>query len=113
MLRSLLAERQEAHQHQQLLINELNHRVKNTLVVVQSIAAQTLRSAKVPPSTWEVFNERLMALAQAIRPNGGEVGKRGAPDIVSRISTYTAIRKGAKTPGKKQKFVLSPAVLFR
>ena len=64
-LRRLLAERQEAQRHQQLLINELNHRVKNTLVVVQSIAAQTLRSAKVPRSTWEVFNERLMALAQA------------------------------------------------
>nr|WP_244622675.1 HWE histidine kinase domain-containing protein [Microvirga brassicacearum] len=30
---------------QQLLLNELNHRVKNTLATVQSIVSQTLRNA--------------------------------------------------------------------
>src|SRR3954467_8242033 len=34
---------QRHEQQQQVLINELNHRVKNTLATVQSIAAQTLR----------------------------------------------------------------------
>src|SRR3712207_7821974 len=40
--------RQEGHQR--LLMNELNHCVKNTLAVVQSIAAQTLRGASDPRS---------------------------------------------------------------
>lgn len=32
-----------AEERQALLVNELNHRVKNTLAIVQSIAAQTFR----------------------------------------------------------------------
>jgi hypothetical protein len=39
-----VTERKAAEQRQRLLIDELNHRVKNTLATVQSIAAQTLRS---------------------------------------------------------------------
>ena len=37
-----------ARQQRELLINELNHRVKNTLATVQSIAAQTLKGSEVP-----------------------------------------------------------------
>jgi PAS domain S-box-containing protein len=37
-----------AQEHQELLINELNHRVKNTLATVQSIASQSLRNAASP-----------------------------------------------------------------
>jgi two-component sensor histidine kinase len=37
-----------ARQQRELLINELNHRVKNTLATVQSIAAQTLKGTTVP-----------------------------------------------------------------
>ena len=35
-----------ARQQRELLINELNHRVKNTLATVQSVAAQTLKGAR-------------------------------------------------------------------
>ena len=38
--------RRHAEDHLKLLVNELNHRVKNTLATVQSIAVQTLRGAK-------------------------------------------------------------------
>lgn len=58
-------DRREAQDRLQLLVNELNHRVKNTLAAVQSIAQQTRRSA---PSTEEfsrAFDERLMALSRA------------------------------------------------
>jgi PAS domain S-box-containing protein len=48
-----------------LLLNELNHRVKNTLVTVQSIAEQTLRAGRVEVSVRENLTERLQALAQA------------------------------------------------
>jgi two-component sensor histidine kinase len=46
-----------------LLIEELNHRVKNTLAILQSIATQTFRSASRPER--EKFEGRLRALAEA------------------------------------------------
>ncbi len=63
-LRAREAEEHRAHQRQQLMINELNHRVKNTLATVQSLARQSLgRPADTPGLP--AFNERLMALARA------------------------------------------------
>jgi PAS domain S-box-containing protein len=50
--------------HLRLLINELNHRVKNTLATVQSMAAQTLRGASDPAIAYEKFEARLMGLAE-------------------------------------------------
>ena len=38
-----ITERKRADEHRQLLLQELNHRVKNTLATVQSVAIQTLR----------------------------------------------------------------------
>ncbi|OHB31332.1 MAG: hypothetical protein A2790_02105 [Phenylobacterium sp. RIFCSPHIGHO2_01_FULL_69_31] len=58
-------ERKRAEERRTLLINELNHRVKNTLASVQSIARQTLRSAHTPEEMVEIFTGRLMALASA------------------------------------------------
>ena len=52
-----------AERHRQLLVNELNHRVKNTLAIVQSIAAQSLRNAGVDPAVRRAFEGRLMAIA--------------------------------------------------
>ncbi|WP_082560778.1 HWE histidine kinase domain-containing protein [Caulobacter sp. Root487D2Y] len=63
-LRAREAEEQRAHQRQQLMINELNHRVKNTLFTVQSLARQSLGRPADTPGL-HAFNERLMALARA------------------------------------------------
>jgi PAS domain S-box-containing protein len=52
-----------AERHRQLLVNELNHRVKNTLAIVQSIAAQSLRNAGVDAAVRRAFEGRLMAIA--------------------------------------------------
>lgn len=60
-----LTEQKTAQVHQQLLINELNHRVKNTLSSIQSIARQTLRSDEVAPHAREQFVDRLMAMSAA------------------------------------------------
>ncbi|MDQ4061171.1 MAG: PAS domain-containing protein, partial [Pseudomonadota bacterium] len=60
-----VTERKRAEERQQLLLHELNHRVKNTLATVQSIAAQTLRNAASPAAFRETFEARLMALSQA------------------------------------------------
>ena len=56
-------ERRRAEQRQTLLLQELNHRVKNTLATVQSIANQTLRSTKSPEAFRDAFLARLKALS--------------------------------------------------
>lgn len=55
----------EYEAQQQLLIGELNHRVKNTLAVVQGLAHQTFGKSGMDPQATERFNDRLSALASA------------------------------------------------
>lgn len=57
--------RRQHEEHQRLLLNELNHRVKNTLAIVQSLALQTLRGADDIGAACDRFESRLHALAQA------------------------------------------------
>jgi len=52
----------QAEQHHRLLVDELNHRVKNMLTVVVSLAAQTLRRS----ATLEEFSESFMGRVQAL-----------------------------------------------
>jgi PAS domain S-box-containing protein len=59
-----VTERKRAEERQRLLLNELNHRVKNTLATVQSIASQTLRSAADAAAFRAAFEARLLALSQ-------------------------------------------------
>lgn len=60
-----ISDRKEAEAQQRLLIDELSHRVKNTLAIVQSIAAQTLRHKPEPAAFNAAFSARVAALAQA------------------------------------------------
>ena len=64
-LRRTLAELMRAEGRQQLLINELNHRVKNTLATVQSLALQTARASRSPEEFQPLFASRLAALSSA------------------------------------------------
>jgi two-component sensor histidine kinase len=57
--------RKRAEEHQQVLLAELSHRVKNTLASVRSIAAQTLRTAPSVEAFKGAFDGRLKALALA------------------------------------------------
>lgn len=58
-----ITERKDAEKRQQLLIDELNHRVKNTLAAVQSIAAQSLKATSDIEHR-NAFDARLIALAR-------------------------------------------------
>ncbi|HET6805448.1 MAG TPA: HWE histidine kinase domain-containing protein [Frateuria sp.] len=58
-------ERKLAEQQQRIMINELNHRVKNTLAIVQSLAAQSFSNADSVEAAAEVFNARLISLSHA------------------------------------------------
>jgi signal transduction histidine kinase/DNA-binding response OmpR family regulator len=59
-----ITDRKRHAERQQLLLNELNHRVKNTLATVQSIAMQTLRNAENTVQARRHFEGRLMALSR-------------------------------------------------
>ncbi len=58
-----ISERKLAVQHRELMLGELNHRVKNTLGSVQAIALQTLASAPSLEAFKDAFMARLMALS--------------------------------------------------
>jgi PAS domain S-box-containing protein len=60
-----ITERRQAEMLQRLLVQELNHRVKNTLATIQAIANQSMRHARNPPDFVSGFNGRVRALARA------------------------------------------------
>ena len=60
-----LTELKRADELQRLLINELNHRVKNSLATLQSIAVQTLRGAADLRSARVALEARIISLACA------------------------------------------------
>ncbi len=57
--------RKRHERERDLMMGELNHRVKNMLTVVQSIAAQTLRTTSDPTGFVAAFRERVQALGRA------------------------------------------------
>ena len=61
----LIASLEDALSHRDLLIRELDHRVKNSLASVRAIAQQTLRSAASPEAFNAAMSARLMALSRA------------------------------------------------
>jgi len=65
-----ITDHKRAEEHLRLLINELNHRVKNTLATVQSLAAQSFSRPDSPiddhlMAARSAFEARLFALARA------------------------------------------------
>jgi two-component sensor histidine kinase len=64
-LRAAVARQRESEAHLRLMVNELNHRVKNTLATVQSIVAQTLRGADAGTRTRDTLTARILALSKA------------------------------------------------
>jgi PAS domain S-box-containing protein len=72
-------------EHQRLLLNELNHRVKNTLAVVQGVASQTFKGDAASPDARRAFDNRLSALAAAHDVLTGKKWESASiRDIISR-----------------------------
>ncbi|HEX4197546.1 MAG TPA: HWE histidine kinase domain-containing protein [Caulobacteraceae bacterium] len=88
--------RRQAEEHLRLVINELNHRVKNTLAMMQAIAAQTFRSADDLDQAQEKFTGRIMALARANDLLTGEkwVGASLGDVIEMTLEGYSAADAG-------------------
>ena len=60
-----ITERKQAENRQKTLIDELNHRVKNTLATVQSLAMQTARHSESLQDFTKRYEKRLLGLARA------------------------------------------------
>jgi len=60
-----MTEAKRAETHLRLLIDELNHRVKNTLAIVQGIAQQSFKDDVPPRQARAAFEGRLAALSEA------------------------------------------------
>ena len=60
-----VTEQIRARHRQELLISELNHRVKNTLAVVQGLASQSFRKIDTDGEARRTFAQRLHALSSA------------------------------------------------
>ena len=86
-----ITERKKQEEHQKLLLNELNHRVKNTLATVQSLAMQTLRGPRTLSEARAALEARLMALSKTHDILTQEQWERaGLREIVSEaLAAYT------------------------
>jgi two-component sensor histidine kinase len=98
-----------------LLINELNHRVKNTLATVQSIASQTFRSSVKTGDARRKFEARLSSLGRAHnilsdeKWESAEVGEI----VVSALEPYaTADRTRLRVSGPVIRLAPSPALML-
>jgi len=60
-----ITDQKHAEEKTNLLLRELNHRVKNTLAMLQSIANQTLKNSKTPDEFKKAFSGRIRSLAAA------------------------------------------------
>jgi PAS domain S-box-containing protein len=60
-----LTEHNRDQQRARMLIDELNHRVRNTLAIVQSIVGHALRDASGPEQIRDAIESRLLALARS------------------------------------------------
>ena len=60
-----VTDRKRAELHLRLLVNELNHRVKNSLATIQAIAAQSFTGERALAQAQEAFSNRIVALAEA------------------------------------------------
>lgn len=59
-----VTDRREAEERSKILLHELNHRVKNTLATIQSIASQTGRNASSREEFLRSFEMRLLAISK-------------------------------------------------
>jgi PAS domain S-box-containing protein len=89
-------EAKRAERQERLLLEELSHRVKNTLATAQSLATQTLRKNASPKRFAAAFSGRLAALARAhsLLANAGWTGV-GLHELIRAELAAEAAPEGA------------------
>ena len=95
-----VTEARRAEEHQRLLINELNHRVKNSLATVQSIAHQTLRDGMPVGEARDLLTARLLSLSAAhdVLTRESWEGADLGEVVAAALRPYDAARHSALGP---------------
>jgi PAS domain S-box-containing protein len=93
---------ERARDHAAMLIDELNHRVKNTLAIVQSIVIQAVRNSSDPQIVRESIETRLAALSRSHDLLGREKWDgAGLHDLVRE-----ALAPFSVTEGRAERFTI-------
>jgi two-component system CheB/CheR fusion protein len=94
-------ERKAAEEHKNVLMAELDHRVKNTLMVITSLIAQTAKSAESPQQFAEIIEGRIQALSRVHNLlNQNDWDRAALRDVISgELAPYRA--------GKDENIVIS------
>ncbi|MBX3478951.1 MAG: PAS domain-containing protein [Caulobacter sp.] len=89
-----------AAERQKTLVDELNHRVKNSLATVQSIAAQTFRATPDPAAFRQAFEARLMALSnvQNLLTDASWIGADLAEVLLAELKPHGESRISVSGP---------------
>ena len=82
-----ITHRREAERHNEMLVGELSHRVKNSLAVIQSLATQTLRSS----NSLDGFREAFLGRVQALARGHDLVLKGGLKDVALSVVVDQAL----------------------
>jgi two-component sensor histidine kinase/PAS domain-containing protein len=102
-----MTERKRVEEQQTTMIAELNHRVKNILAIVQSVASQTVRSSSTLEAFAEAFAGRLRALAVAhdVLTQTRWAGVGLSELLVAVLAPY-------RTPEDPRISIMGPAILL-
>jgi len=102
-----ITERKRIEEQQTTMVAELNHRVKNILAIVQSVAAQTMRSTSSLEGFADAFAGRLRAVAIAhdILTQTRWIG-------IGLSELLTAVLAPYRSPDERRVGILGPAVLL-
>ena len=101
--------RKEVETRLRMLVDELSHRVKNTLAVVQSITEQTFRAAGGDPATRAALIGRLQSLAEThtllTRTNWESVD---LAELVKRAIEHLAVKEARRFDAQGPHVRLTP-----
>jgi light-regulated signal transduction histidine kinase (bacteriophytochrome)/CheY-like chemotaxis protein len=101
------AERARAHERQNLLIGELNHRVRNILALIRGLISQSRASAETVEGFIATLDDRIKALARA---HDQITADRWGP---ARLSDLLETEAGAYLGEKRQRVLLEgPGLLI-
>ena len=92
-----ITERRQAQQHQQMLLREMDHRVKNLFSLASSLVNLSARSAKTPEQLASTVGKRLRSFGAVARPDASQgIGKRSVRHV--RSTTLHALIETIMSP---------------
>ena len=96
--------RRRAEATQRQLIEELNHRVKNTLATIQAIAAQSLKRSPSPEAFVRSFGGRVQALARVhdLLIAGEMAGAELGAILAAELGARGRRRRGSRPRGRRR-----------